>query len=66
MHAELAYRRYVRASGRERLGSGVKSVFNRVLFSAVSRGEVLQIDDRRRRPARPHDVRARSGPGRRP
>lgn len=45
MHAEWAYRRYVKASGKERLGSNVKVTFNRIMYEAVRSGRLRQIDD---------------------
>lgn len=45
MNAEWAYRRYVKASGKERLGSNVKTTLNRIMYDAVRRGQLLQIED---------------------
>lgn len=44
-HAEWAYRRYIKASGKERLRPNVKTTFNRLMYEAVRRGRLLQIKD---------------------
>lgn len=45
MPAELAYRRYLRASGGQRLGSVIKKTFNQSMTSLVRSGRLLQIRD---------------------
>ncbi len=45
MLAELAYRRYLRASGGQRLGGALKTVFNRAAARLVREGRVLQLVD---------------------
>lgn len=45
MHAELAYRRYLAASGGVRLGSAIKRTLNQVTASLVRRGRLAQIRD---------------------
>ncbi|HEX5877241.1 MAG TPA: hypothetical protein VF468_02805, partial [Actinomycetota bacterium] len=46
MNAEWAYRRYVKASGKERLGSNVKTTLNRIMYDAVRRGHRTPDIDR--------------------
>ena len=45
MVAELAYRRYMRASGGQRLGGVLKSAFNKAASHLVRRGRVRQLVD---------------------
>lgn len=45
MRAEWTYRRYVKASGKERLGSSIKATLNRIMYEAVRCGQLGQIED---------------------
>jgi hypothetical protein len=45
MLAELAYRRYLRASGGQRLGGSLKTMFNRAASQLVRQGRVRQLVD---------------------
>jgi hypothetical protein len=45
MHAELAYRRYLRASGGQRLGTVIKKSFNQAMARLIRSGRVQQLND---------------------